>query len=77
MEDQLTDEAINEVLAYIAEHPKCSLADLPGNLEIARLALRQLKWEGRIKGIFQADMMKIGNDQGGAYIDNAIGLELT
>lgn len=77
MKNQLTDEAISSVLAYIAENPKCSSGDLPGDQEIALLALRQLKLRGRIKGMFQADMTKIGNDQGGAYIGQAVGLELT
>jgi hypothetical protein len=77
MENGLTQGFVDQVVAYIAEHPKCSASAIPGDKALVLLALRQLNRSGRIKGIIQADPTKIGNDKEGPYIADAVGLELT
>lgn len=76
MENGLTQEQIDQVVSYIAEHPKCSASSIPGEKDHVLKVLRVLNWSGRIKGIIQADMTKLGNDDEGPHIEDALGLEL-
>lgn len=77
MENGLTQEVVDQVVAYIKEHPKCSASAIPGDKTLVLLALRQLNWSKRIKGIIHADPTQIGSDEQGPYIADAVGLELT
>lgn len=74
---ELTEELLSSVLQHISDNPKCSAGQIPGDPESVLLALRHLRWKGLIKGGFECDMRKIGNDQGGGYLADAIMLETT
>lgn len=78
MNIELSDELLNAVLNHISEHPNCSAKDIRcGEPEAVLLALRHLRWKGLITDGFACDPQKIGNDQGGGYLENAIMLTVT